>query len=161
MSFLVLAFVIALIVHVTLFAGWFGLGLRLTRQARAVTAAEPSVGAMLAVDGAGTVRLMTIFAVGGYVAALIAFFLNPRFLNLGMAGYDWPYHAAMLLGLLLVAVQVGLVRGGWTRLRAAVGAPEADQARARVAMATGIGHALWLGLIVLMYWNRLSAAATL
>lgn len=161
MSVLVLTFVIALILHVTFFAAWFGLGLRLASQARGAVAAESSVGAALVEDGARTVRFMTIFVSLGFVFALITFFLNPRFISMGMAGYDWPYHSAITLGLILVVVQVWLVRGAWSRLRLTLGTPDAEKARARVAMATGIGHALWLGLLVLMFWNRLAAAATL
>ena len=161
MSALLVTFVVALILHVTFFAAWFGLGLRLAGHARAALTADPVAGAALVVQGERTVRLMTIFVVLGYAFALLAFFLNPTFINLGMAGYDWPYHTALTLGLLLVVVQVWLVRGGWARLRATLGTPEADKARARVAMATGIGHALWLALIVLMFWDRLAAAATL
>ena len=161
MAALVLLFVIALILHVACFAAWFGLGLGLTRQSRTVLAADPAVGVVLATDGARAVKLMTLFVGLGYVFALIAFFTNPKFVSLGMAGYDWPYHTAITLGLLLVVVQFLLVRPGWNRLQAAVGAPEAESARKRLAMGLGIGHALWLGLLVLMFWNRLAAAASL
>ena len=50
------------------------------------------------------------------------------------------------------------MRPAWARLRATVGAPEADKARGRVAMGVGIGHLTWLVLLVLMYWNRIAVA---
>ena len=161
MAALVLLFVIALILHVACFAAWFGLGLGLTRQSRTVLAAEPAVGVVLAAEGTRTIKLMTLFVVLGYVFALIAFFSNTRFVNVGMAAYDWPYHTALTLGLLLVVVHLLLVRPGWNRLQASVGVPTAEAARKRLAMGLGIGHALWLTLLALMFWYRLAPALNL
>ncbi|NNF57384.1 MAG: hypothetical protein HKN04_04010 [Rhodothermaceae bacterium] len=161
MAALVLLFYLAVLLHIVCFAAWFGLGLGLTRQSRTVLAAEPAVGVVLAAEGTRTIKLMTLFVALAYVFALVAFFTNPKFISLGMAGYEWPYHTALTLGLLLVVVQFLLVRPSWGRLQAAVGAPEAEAARKRLAMGVGIGHTLWLVLLVLMFWTQLVAAATL
>lgn len=162
MAALVLLFQIAVILHIVCFAAWFGLGLRLPRQSRTLLDAEPAASALLAADGAQTVRAMTTFVVLGYGFALVAFFTNPTFINTGMAAYGWPYHTALLLGLLLVGVHFLLVRPGWNRLRGSLGAPETEAARKRLAMGMGLGHTLWLVLLVLMFWEaRLVPAATL
>lgn len=154
-----LVFALALFLHVLFFAAWFGLGLRLAGQARATVAAVPASGAALAADGSRTVALMGVFVLLGYAFAIVAFFANPKFTARGFAGHDWPYHAALLLGLALVAVQGLLVRPAWARLRATVGSPEADAARGRIAMGVGMGHLLWLVLLVLMFWDNFVAAA--
>jgi hypothetical protein len=158
MNPLALVYVLAVLLHVLFFAAWFGLGLRLAGQARTAAAAEPTGAAALALDGSRTVGLMGVFVALGYLAALTAFFASPRFAAEGFRGYDWPYHASLTLGLALVAAQWLLVRPAWARLRATVGSPEADAARGRVAMGVGIGHLLWLLLLLLMFWDNFAAA---
>jgi len=149
-----LVYVLAVLLHVLFLAAWFGLGLRLAAQARTAVAAEPAAGAAFAADGSRTVALMGIFVVLGYAFALAAFFANG-----GFAAYTPPYHMAVGLGLALVAVHWLLVRPAWARLRATVGGAEAQAARGRIAMGVGIGHLLWLVLLVLMFWDRLVLAA--
>ena len=156
MDQLPLVHVSAVFLHVLFFAAWFGLGLRLAGHARTAVAAEPAVGAALAADGSRTVALMGVFVLLGYAFALAAFFANG-----GFASYGPVYHAALGLGLVLVAVQWLLVRPAWARLRATVGGPEASGARGRIAMAVGVGHLTWLVLLVLMFWNSFTAAASL
>jgi len=151
MALIALLFVL---LHVLFFGAWFGLGLRLSGQGRTAVAAEPAAGAALAADGSRTVGLMNVFVLLGYAFALAAFFTRG-----GFSTYTTPYHIALTLGLVLVAVQWLLVRPAWARLRATVGGDEADAARGRVAMAAGVGHLVWLVLLVLMYWSRFAAAA--
>ncbi|MDX1420099.1 MAG: hypothetical protein R3181_09040 [Rubricoccaceae bacterium] len=157
MDLLYVVYLLGLLLHVLSFGAWFGLGLRLGGQARTVADAEPAGAALLAADGSRTIALMNGFVLLGYAAALAAFFASPQFAAEGMGGHAWPYHLALTLGLVLVAVQWALIRPAWARLRATVGAPEADRARGRVAMAMGLGHLTWFVLLVLMYWERLAA----
>lgn len=145
---LLLKYVFVLL-HITTAAAWFGLALRLTGQARNVAAAEPAAATALAADGAHTVRLLGIFSVLTLVFAFVAFSVGIA----SGAGYGWPYHAALLLILALIGVSFGLIRPGWTALqRGDAGAQK------RVAMGTGIGHLLWLTILILMYWMSLSVA---
>lgn len=155
MDILYLVYLLGLLLHVLSFGAWFGLGLRLGGQARTIANAEPAPAALLAADGSRTVTLMNLFVLLGYGAALTAFFSSPKFVAGGMGGHTWPYHLALTLGLVLVAVQWVLIRPAWARLRGSVGGAEADGARGRVAMAVGLGHLTWLVLFLLMYWDRL------
>jgi hypothetical protein len=139
--------------HVLCAAGWFGLALPLAGQARRAAAEPPQAAGPLLDLGARTVRLMTIFLVLTLLFALGGFFLGG-----GFAVYGPPYHTSLLLILVLLGVQLGLIRPGWQKLQAAVGSGDADAARKRVAMGVGVGHLLWLIILVLMYWNRLTAS---
>ncbi len=144
---LLLKYVFVLL-HITTAAAWFGLALRLTGQARTVAASEPLVAAALATDGARTVRLMGIFSVLTFVFALGAFLVGG-----GFGTYGPAYHASLLLILVLIGAQFGLIRPGWTALaQGEVGANK------RVAMGVGLGHLLWLVLLILMYWTQFSVA---
>lgn len=156
MTALLITHVISVILHVAFFAAWFGLGLRLTGQARTALVADASAGTALVADGARTVRLMTAFVLLGYGFALVAFFTNG-----GFSTYTVPYHIALTLGLLLAVVHLFLVRPGWVRLQTHLGTPEAAAGRKRVAMGLGLGHLFWFVLLVLMFWNRLVAATTI
>lgn len=54
------------------------------------------------------------------------------------------------------------MRPAWRGLQQALGnsAPgtqQAERLRKRVAMAVGVGHFLWVVILVLMYWNTLVA----
>ena len=66
----------------------------------------------------------------------------------------WPYHTALTLGLVLVAVQFLLIRSGWNKLVNGAGTPVGESGRKRIAMGIGIGHAVWLAIFVLMYLGR-------
>ena len=114
---------------------------------------ERSAALALADDVARTVRFMGIFIVLTLVFAL-------GVLGLG-GGYpgQFQYHTAFLLIVVLVVVQWAMVRPAWKKLRAAIEAgADAEAFRKRVAMSVGIGHLLWFVLLVLMFWNRFSAA---
>jgi len=144
-----------IVLHVITAAAWFGMGLRLAAQARTVVGLERSAALALADDTARTVRFMSIFVVMTLVFSYAAFFLGG-----GFSGYSGRYHfhAAVLLIVLLVVVQYGLVQPAWTRLQGAVaGGGNAEGLQKRVAMGVGIGHLLWLVLLVIMFWERLVA----
>lgn len=139
--------------HVLTAAAWFGLGLRLAGQARTALDAEGAVGLALARDIGRTVNLMGTFI-------LLTFLFSMMVLGLG-GGYagQLQYHVASLLIVLLTVVQLWLIRPAWKGLHQAVedGGNGARHAR-RMAMATGVGHLLWLLILVLMFWNRFAAA---
>lgn len=135
---------VAVLLHVITAAAWFGLGLRLAAQARTVASAEPSVAAALGSDGARTVSMMGLFSVLTLVFALVAFFAGG-----GFATYGPEYHTSLLLIVVLVGLQYGLIRPSWDKLVAGD-----TSARGRVAMGTGIGHLLWLVILVLMFWPQ-------
>ncbi len=146
-----MAFLHALFValHVISAAAWFGLALRLASQARAVRDAEPAVAVALAHDGAYAVRLMGLFI-------LLTFVFSMGALGLG-GGYpgQWQYHVASLLIVVLVIVQYVLIRPTWLRLHdAATLESGSDGLVKRIAMLVGAGHAIWLVLALLMFWNR-------
>ena len=141
-----------ILLHVITAAAWFGLALRLGGQARQVERLEGDAARALAQDGAGSVRLMGIF-----VLLTFAFSMGLLLIGGGYAGMP-QYHIASLLIVVLCAVQYLLIRPGWMGLlsEAASTSPTAKH-RKRVVMGVGIGHLLWVTLVVLMFWNRIVA----
>ncbi|MDX1548717.1 MAG: hypothetical protein R3247_17095 [Rhodothermales bacterium] len=144
---------ITTILHILFAAAWFGMGLRLAAQARTALAQPREAGVALAADGARTVRFMSIFALLTAVFAYATLGLG------GPASYGLSFHLSSGLILVLLAVQYALIRPGWARLQTAVERGEGGEAaRKRVAMGVGIGHLLWITILVLMFWPRLAAA---
>jgi hypothetical protein len=144
------------LVHVITAAAWFGMGLRLAAQARAVLNLDRPAALALADDTARTVRLMGLFIVLTLVFAFATFFVGG-----GFSGYSGrvQFHLAFSLIIVLAAIQYFLVQPGWTKLRDAVEAgADATAFRKRVAMGVSLGHLLWLVLLVLMFWDKLGAA---
>lgn len=143
---------ILVMLHIITAAAWFGLGLRIAGQARAVVAAGTGAGDALADATGRSIGLMNIFAALTFVIGLAAFLVGG-----GFTGYGWPYHASITTVLLLVAVQFVLIRGSWKKLEAARGtdADAAQSAVKRLAMGTGVGHLLWLTTLVLMYMRSI------
>ena len=128
------------LLHIITAAGWFGLAIRIGRQARAAAAA----GGSLVDDVTRSVKLMNVFVLLTFLFGLGAIFTGG-----GFAAYTWPIHTAVTLILVLIAVQFLLVSRPWTKVTAG------DAAAARqISMGVGIGHLLWLVLLVLMLWNR-------
>ncbi len=146
---------IFVILHVITAAAWFGLGLRLSGQARSVTLLESTKAMPLANDIGRSVYYMNVFIVLTLVFSVVAFLLGGAF-----ASYGPIYHTSLLLILIMTAVQLFVIRTGWNSLHEALskGAGETEGPRKRVAMGTGIGHLLWLILLVLMFWNRIGPA---
>ena len=129
--------------HVLFAAAWFGLGLAIPSLVRAVQAGAPADTARKAITAMnGSIVLFYAFAFSNWM--------------IGMQGvlreqYNaWPYHTSITLGLVLVAVQFLLIWPGWKKLSG----PDPEAGRKRIAMGTGIGHAVWLATFVLMYVGR-------
>ena len=149
---------ILVILHIITAAAWFGLGLRLTGQARTVLEKSGDAQSALADDGSQSVRLMNIFVVLTLVFSISAFIAGGHF-----STYGPVYHTALLLIVILTLVQLFVIRPGWATLQSEVDAAEIDtealeSAKSRVAIGTGVGHLLWLVLLVLMFANRFVAA---
>ena len=148
---------IFVILHVITAAAWFGLGLRLAGQARTVLNLDSSSALALADDIRRSVRLMGIFIVLTFVFALIAFFAGG-----GFGAYGPIYHTSLTLIVILILLQFLLIRPSWKKLQSGLAAEEkagqVESYRKRLAMGTGIGHLIWLVLLVLMFWNQFSAA---
>ena len=145
---------ILVILHIITAAAWFGIGLRLAGQARAVVQQDGAVRAALAEDGSQSVWLMNLFMVLTLVFSIGAFVAGGHFVTYGPV-----YHTALLLIVVLTADQLVVIRGGWSTLSSLVekASPDADaldSARKRVAIGTGVGHLIWLVLLVLMFVNR-------
>ena len=132
--------------HVVTAAAWFGLSLRLGRQALLAAAGESAI----MEEGAFAIRLMNLMVLLTFVFSMGALFLG--------GGYpgQMQYHVASLLILVLVAVQYALIRPAWARLDAE--AAKRQAACRQVAIFAGIGHLIWLVLLVLMFWNRFAIA---
>jgi len=146
---------ILVILHIITAAAWFGIGLRLAGQARAVLEQEGDARAALAQEGGRSVWLMNLFVVLTLVFSLGAFVAGGHFV-----AYGPVYHTAVLLIVLLTADQLLVIRGGWASLQslATQASPDVDaleSAKKRVVIGTGVGHLMWLILLVLMFANRL------
>ena len=132
--------------HVLFAASWFGLALALPALARAqASGGAPGGGRVLTMMN-GAVVLFYAFAVANWTLGMQIGFREQ---------YNaWPYHTSITLGLVLVAVQWFVIRPAWNRLSGATDAADATAGRKRLAMGVGIGHAVWLGIFVLMYIGR-------
>lgn len=146
---------IFVVLHVITAAAWFGLALRLAGRARRVIELGGEGGAALASDGQASVRQMNIFIVLTLLFSIGAFIAGGHF-----AAYGPVYHSSVTLIVLLTLDQLFVIRPGWNALRTAVAgsgavdAAAAESARKKVAIGTGVGHLLWLIMLVLMLWNR-------
>jgi len=149
---------ILVILHIITAAAWFGIGLRLTGQARAVLQHDGDARQALVDEGGQSVWLMNLFVVLTLIFSIAAFVAGGHF-----STYGPVYHTALLLIVILTADQLVVIRGGWSKLSAlaAEAAPASDaleSAKRRVAIGTGVGHLIWLVLLVLMFANRLVPA---
>lgn len=147
---------IFVILHVITAAAWFGLGLRLSGKARMVMTLDTPASKALADDTERSVYLMNVFIVLTLLFALVAFFVGG-----GFGTYGPIYHTSLLLIVLLLLDQFFVIRTGWHSLQATVDTEghreQAEAARKRIAMGTGIGHLLWLIILVLMFWNQIQS----
>lgn len=135
--------IVFVLLHVLTAAAYFGLSLGLPNWARALaTGARADV----AVQGGRTVRSMTGALIATFVFALVAFVLGGAF-----RVYGPTFHASLGLFVVLLGVHFALLVPAWNRLAAGD-----DAARGRLGMATGLAHTLWLVLLVLMFWPRLT-----
>lgn len=132
---------LVLALHVLFAAAWFGMAAAVPALSRnALTGATGGGKVIAAMNGSAV--LFYVFAVANWV-------LGMR-LGFELQYNAWPYHTSMTLGLILVGVQIALIRPAWNRLVADGG----EAAQKRLAMGVGIGHAVWLGLFILMYVGR-------
>ena len=144
------------ILHILTASAWFGLGMRLGSQAKLAATGQHVV----AVDGARTLSLMGIMLVATFVFSM----------TLLMVGGGYPgqvqYHIASTLIIVLLIIQFVFLRPAWNKLCTAVatandqGKPDFEGAQAsayarKISMFSGIGHLLWVILLVLMFWNSL------
>lgn len=135
--------VLLVLLHIVLVSVWFGLSLRLQFQAKALGANDPASAEALRTGGSRAVQGMTIAIILFYAVAVGNFFVGG-----GFSSYGPVYHASLLLGLALVLVQVLMIQPAWGRL--AGGQPASAK---QVSMGIGIGHGLWLVLLVLMFFG--------
>lgn len=145
------------ILHILCAAAWFGLALRIVAHARTALAVDRDAAQVVAGDVSRTVKMMSIFIVLTLIFALAAFLAGG-----GFARYTTPYHTSILLLILLVLDQFLLIRPAASKLLRAVAAgpvdpADADTYRKRLAMGTGIGHTLWVIILILMFWTSLFA----
>lgn len=145
---------IFVLLHILTAAAWLGLGLRVAGRARTVIELGGEAGAALAEDGRSSVWQMTLFIVLTLVFSIGAFIAGGHF-----GTYGPQYHTALLLILLLTADQLFVIRPGWNALQEAVGGSSldsdaAESARKKIAIGTGVGHLLWLIMLVLMLWSQ-------
>ncbi len=94
----------------------------------------------MAAAGSRVVSIMGISLVLFYLLAVAAFVVGLNFRE-----YSWPFHVALTLGVLLVAVHFLLLRKSWA---------QAAEGTGSIGMALGLGHVLWLSMFVLMYLGR-------
>ncbi len=136
--------VLLVLAHIILVSIWFGLSLRLQFQAKALTVGETGAAESIRTNGNRTVQVMTVAIILFYAAAISVFVLGR---SLGLV-YGGVYHASLTLGFILVLVQVLMIQPAWGRL--AGGQPA--QAK-KVSMGIGIGHLLWIVLLVIMFFG--------
>lgn len=136
--------VVLVLLHIILVSVWFGLSLRLQFQAKALTVGETGAAESVRTNGDRTVQGMSIAIILFYAFAVANFFVGG-----GFSAYGPVYHTSLLLGLGLVLVQVLMIQPAWGRLSG--GQPA--QAK-RVSMGIGIGHTLWLVILVLMFFGN-------
>ena len=135
--------VVLVLLHIIAVTVWFGLSLRLQFQAKALTVSETGAAETIRTGGDRTVQVMSVAIILFYALAVANFFVGG-----GFSAYGPVYHTSLLLGLGLVLVQVLLIQPAWGRL--AGGQPA--QAK-RVSMGIGVGHLLWLVILVLMFFG--------
>ena len=140
------------ILHILAASVWLGLSIRLGSQAKFAATGQHAV----AVDGTRTLSLMSIM--------LIALFVFSMALLIVGGGYpgNTQYHIASTLIVFLMAIQFVFLRPAWNKLLVAVETQQIQRSSIyarRVSMFAGMGHLLWVTLLILMFWNRFSFVA--
>jgi hypothetical protein len=157
MTALLLLHVICVVLHVATAAAWFGVAMRLSGETRALAAADEASAAALAASASAAVRQLGIF-----LLLTLGFALGAVFTNGGFETYSWAYwwHVHVSLGLLLglIVLHYLLVVPSWRTLAESAGTPAARGRRGRLAAAIGMGHLIWLTILVLMFYPRFTAA---
>lgn len=135
---------ILVLLHVVTAAGWFGLALILGAISRQTVEDD---GARLISVGSKVERLMTIFIVLTFIFGFGALFAGG-----GFAAYGPLYHTSILLIFILVLLQLFVIRRGWASIAGASGGSGSN--RKKVSMGIGVGHLIWLGVLIMMFWNH-------
>lgn len=146
-------FYLFLLLHVITAAAWFGMGLRIPGQARGATTADGPASSALLEEGARSVYLMDIMIVLTILFSYATFFLGG-----GFGGNPVSFHIALTLILILAGVHFLMIRSGWKGLERGLAGNEpqyVESSRKKVVIGAGIGHTLWLVLLILMFWPRI------
>jgi hypothetical protein len=157
MTALLLVHVACVVLHVATAAAWFGVTMRLTGEVRAIASADPSLAGGMAASTASAVRQLGMFLLLTLVFALGAVFTNGGFETYSWA-YWWQVHVSLGLMIALIGVHYLVVVPSWRALVQAAGTPEAMSRRARLSAVFGIGHLVWLTILILMFYPRFTAA---
>ncbi|MCY4232884.1 MAG: hypothetical protein OXE59_03950 [Bacteroidetes bacterium] len=137
--------------HILTASAWFGMSMRLGSQAKLAATGQSAV----AVDGIRAISLMGMMLIATFVFSMTLLFVGD-----GYPGQP-QYHIASTLIVLLLGVQFVFLRPAWNRLRDSVShTEESNQTEAlrharSITIYTGLGHLLWVILLMLMFWNRL------
>ncbi|MEM1127785.1 MAG: hypothetical protein AAGI71_14120 [Bacteroidota bacterium] len=140
------------LLHITTAAAWFGLSLSLSAQSRA---AVQQGGAAVLASGARALDLM-----GTSLLLTFLFALGALFTGGGFAVYGAPYHTSITLIVVMIGVHFTWVQSAWKGLGKRLQEGDTAAARSRrrrLAMGVGLSHALWLGILVMMYWLQIRA----
>jgi hypothetical protein len=133
---------IVVMLHVITAAGWFGIAMILPNLVRR---AASDTGPAVRDVGSKAVGLMTTLISLTFALGLVALFLGG-----GFGAYGPQFHTSILLIAILVAIQFFVIRPAWSGLLAGGG----DASRKKISMGAGIGHLIWLVVLVLMFWNH-------
>jgi hypothetical protein len=157
MTVLLLLHVTFVLLHVVMAAAWFGLAIRLSGESRAVVDADATAAPVMAASATRGVRQMGKFLLLSLLFALGAVFTNGGFESYSWSAW-WTIHVSLALLLALIAIHFLVVSRTWKALAANAGHASAREIRGRLAAAVGVGHLIWLAILVLMFWSRFSAA---
>ena len=146
-----------LILHVLTASAWFGLSIRLGSQAKLAASGQPAI----ALDGSRTISYMGIMIIATFVFSMTLLIVG--------GGYSGQvqYHIASALIVVLLGVQFIFLRPTWKRLQEAIdvnltkedsklGTSQASKQARKISAFTGVGHLVWLILLILMFWNRVA-----
>ena len=142
--------VLLVIAHIVFASAWFGLAVALPVLSRAAVASPSEA---LTAAGTRVVQIMTVAIVLFYALAVANFFVGG-----GFSAYPPTYHISLTLGLALVLIQVLIVQPTWLKLDGA-DADAVAASRKRLGMWVGIGHGIWLVILVLMFLGPKWSAA--
>lgn len=135
--------------HIIFAAAWFGLAIGLSIVSKEAVRSESRGAAIAAL---AVTKSMTVTAAMSVVMAVVNFGIGLA--TRGVSAYGWPYHTALFLGFVLLAVQVGMIRPTVQSIRSKLGTAVARSGRSRLGLALGIGQAAWFGMLLLMYTER-------
>ncbi len=131
------------VLHILVAVVWLGLSLRVQTLARLTHVPDARAA------GDRSVLIMTVLAL---LLPLLG--LGAMMAGGGFAAYGPEYHTSITLALLLAGIQFFGVQRVWK------GLPESGHP-GKMSMWIGIGHLLWLVILILMLWPQYIAPAVL